>query len=665
MQLRPLQALVVVALLAAASPVGAGERTQQADPRYFAETGYRVSNDKFWDFFQKRGGPRTFGYPVSREMTLQGFTVQFFQRTAMQLAPSGVQTLNLLDEGLLPYTTINGSTFPGPDSAVTKEAPNASDLDKVIGFTRQNAPDTWEGKPVNFFKTFSSTVGYEEAFPRGDGPPAILPFLNLEIWGMPTSRPTQDPNNHDFVYLRFQRGIMHYDDACKCTQGLLLADFLKALMTGDNLPTDLQAQAAASKFYKVYAESAADGLARPDALSGTNLKDAFVKQSPGQVAAAPSAPAREGEAKPPPTAKPQAPARTRTGTPYRAASPEYGMNVFVWGHPATTERDLKKVGAAGFTWQKTLFQWRAIEPAKGQYDWEEADRVVAASAKAGVKIIARIDLQPAWARKSCGDSCNGAPDKYEDYGNFIYAFVDRYASDSPIGQVQAIEVWNEPNLSREWGNQPINRAQADDYVRLLKTAYQKAKQADPSVAVITGGLSPTETDNDDARPDDAYLRWMYEAGAKPYFDVLGAHGAGYKAPPSLSPEEAAANPGYGGHRFFTFRRVEDLRKVMEANGDADKQIWLLEFGWTSDAVHPAYSWHQVSEEQKADYLVGAYQWAYQNWKPWIGVMTLWNLPDPAWGPDREEYWWSIANPDGTSRPAYDRLLKARKDNVLP
>jgi hypothetical protein len=46
-------------------------------------------------------------------------------------------------------------------------------------------------------------------------------------------------------------------------------------------------------------------------------------------------------------------------------------------------------------------------------------------------------------------------------------------------------------------------------------------------------------------------------------------------------------------------------------------------------------------------------------------MTLWNLPDPGWGPDREEYWWSVANPDGSSRPAYDRLLKARKDGTLP
>ena len=68
---------------------------------------------------------------------------------------------------------------------------------------------------------------------------------------------------------------------------------------------------------------------------------------------------------------------------------------------------------------------------------------------------------------------------------------------------------------------------------------------------------------------------------------------------------------HSGCRVFTFQRVEDLRQVMVANGDADKQVWLLEFGWTTDG-HPAYAWHAISEQQHADYLVGSYQWAAKN-----------------------------------------------------
>ena len=45
---------------------------------------YRDDRDAFWDFFQKRGGLRTFGYPVSRDFLFYGCTTQLFQRVAMQ-----------------------------------------------------------------------------------------------------------------------------------------------------------------------------------------------------------------------------------------------------------------------------------------------------------------------------------------------------------------------------------------------------------------------------------------------------------------------------------------------------------------------------------------------------------------------------------------------------
>jgi hypothetical protein len=159
-------------------------------------------------------------------------------------------------------------------------------------------------------------------------------------------------------------------------------------------------------------------------------------------------------------------------------------------------------------------------------------------------------------------------------------------------------------------------------------------------------------------PDDEFIRGMYEAGAAQYFDMLGVNAPGYAAPPEVSPEEAASTPAYGGHRWNAFRHVEDIRQIMLMYGDGQKQIAILEMGWTTDPVHPEYSWFRVSEEQQAEYLVNAYWYAYEHWRPWIGIMTAVYIADPYWTPEDEQYWWSISLPnwpETITRPAYDAL----------
>jgi len=260
----------------AAAPV-----TTTNDARYFTQTGYRVSEDAFWNYFQFRGGARSFGYPVSNAFYLMGTKVQVFQRQIMQLRPDGgVQTMNILDDGLLPYTRMNGSIFPAPDPAVISQSPKPDDPDylpKALDFVRATAPDSFDGQPVNFSKTFFSSVTAKDAYPNGvpAGADVLLPYFNLEIWGLPTSRPAHDPSNPDFIYQRFQRGIMHYDKSCSCTQGLLLADYVKALLTGQNLPADLADQARASKLANQFRPNAPQWLARPGDLPGSDLTNAF------------------------------------------------------------------------------------------------------------------------------------------------------------------------------------------------------------------------------------------------------------------------------------------------------------------------------------------------------------------------------------------------------
>ena len=98
------------------------------------------------------------------------------------------------------------------------------------------APDEHGGRPVRFFQTFASQVDLATAFPNGVGNPDLLPGVNLELAGAVTSPPVTDPNNPNFIYQRFQRVILHYDATSGVTQPVLLADYFKAILTGENLP---------------------------------------------------------------------------------------------------------------------------------------------------------------------------------------------------------------------------------------------------------------------------------------------------------------------------------------------------------------------------------------------------------------------------------------------
>ncbi|HOG45991.1 MAG TPA: cellulase family glycosylhydrolase [Anaerolineae bacterium] len=363
------------------------------------------------------------------------------------------------------------------------------------------------------------------------------------------------------------------------------------------------------------------------------------------------APAAEQTATVPPAGATATPLPNPAPATVRLNSPEYGMQAFLWWRPEVASRDVQLVKNAGFGWIKQGIGWREVELEKGQFNWTQLDDIAKWIGEQQLDLIARLDHQPQWA--GGGFPTNGPPTNYQDFGDFVYALASRYK-----GRFRAYEIWNEPNLAREWGGQPPSPAQ---YAALLKVAYARIKQADPNAIVVSAGLTPTGTYSAEAMPDDVYLEQLYQAmggSSAGYFDALGAHAPGYKAPPETSPEQVAADPAYGGQRFFCFRRVEDLRKIMVKYGDTNKQIYILEMGWTSDPVNAAYAWHRVTEQEKADYLVRAYQYAKQNWSPWIGLMSLIYIVDPGWTEQNEQYWWAITDPgypDVKPRPAYTAL----------
>ena len=191
--------------------------------------------------------------------------------------------MNVLDPEIFPYTRVNGSIFPPPDDALKNSTPPVGSPNystAILQFVRDNAPNQAFGQPVNFGQTFFTSVTPQQA---GTSDPNLLGLFDLEIWGAPISQPAQDPGNSNFIYQRFQRGIMHYT-VNQGTRGILLADYVKQIMIGPtlpaggnnpNLPTDLAQQAQGSRFFDQYCPGGTRWLCRPNDMPDSNLTYAF------------------------------------------------------------------------------------------------------------------------------------------------------------------------------------------------------------------------------------------------------------------------------------------------------------------------------------------------------------------------------------------------------
>ncbi len=280
------------------------------------------------------------------------------------------------------------------------------------------------------------------------------------------------------------------------------------------------------------------------------------------------------------------------------------------------QQSLRMVREMGTPWIVEFFPWPYIEPKEGEFAWDHADTVIEHAKNQGLTVIARLSWTPAWVR---ADHSEGDPDRettltylspesYGQFADFVARFVARYR-----GRVDHVIIWNEPNLSFEWGYRPVD---PEGYADLLREVYPRVQAANPEVVVLAGALAPTL--EPEASPvgmsDLIYLERMYEAGAAPYFDGLSAHVYGHTSPPEEPPAADRIN----------FRRVELLRDIMVAYGDDHKPIYITEAGWND---HPRWT-GAVSPAERIEYTIGAYQWSYHHW-PWCEVVAMWAFRYPA------------------------------------
>jgi hypothetical protein len=245
----------------------------------------------------------------------------------------------------------------------------------------------------------------------------------------------------------------------------------------------------------------------------------------------------------------------------------------------------------------------------------------------------------------------GEHDKVMDPG-----YQDEYArglAAMAAAGADAIEVWNEPNIDREWPNGQISGA---NYTRLLAKAYNAIKAANPGTMVV--GAAPAPTGFWGAAGcaangcnDDAFLAQMAAAGAANYMDCIGAHhNAG-----TTSPSVSSGRPE-GNHYSWYF--LPTLNLYYGAFGGARK-VCFTELGYLTPegypslaSTAPAFAWAEnTTVAEQAQWLAEAASISGNSGK--VRLMIVFNVDFDYYGSDPQAGY-AIIRPGGNC-PACDSL----------
>ena len=327
-----------------------------------------------------------------------------------------------------------------------------------------------------------------------------------------------------------------------------------------------------------------------------------------------------------------------------------GLNTFLEQEvePAKRQRSLELLKAAGVGWIRQELPWEQVEPeAKGQATWDKFDDIVSRARGEDIELLLRLDTSPRWALPPGAPDGLSPPARLEDYWDFVEQVATRYR-----GRVRAYQIWNEPNLTNEWGRQPPNAA---DYLRLLQGASQRIRRADPDALVVMAALAPTLTQSAEAENELIYLQQLYDAGLRPGadYDVLAVQAYGLRG----GPDDPRVGPS-----DVTFSRPELVRQVMQRNGDTTTPVWATEVGWNVNPPDFAEQrFGRVTPTLQARYTLRAFSRAEQQW-PWLQTLFIWywkRADETNRGEDW--YWFRLADPDFSLQPVYYAL---RDGNLL-
>jgi uncharacterized protein YraI len=305
-------------------------------------------------------------------------------------------------------------------------------------------------------------------------------------------------------------------------------------------------------------------------------------------------------------------------TPVRGFS--YGGHVKFFGEAA-----VNAMRRAGMTWAKHQVRYfRGMSP-------DGAAGIIADTHAKGFHVLLGVVGSPAELL---------TPGYYDEYAAYLAGLAAAGAD--------AIEVWNEPNIDREWPTGQISGAM---YTDLLAKAYNAIKAANPNTLVISGAPAPTGFFGgcQAGGCDDAvFIQQMAQAGAARYMDCVGVHYNEGIVPPTQTSGDPRSE-------YFTRYYPSMVSTYSRAFGGR-KPLCFTELGYLSPEglgpLPPGFQWAQnVTVAQQANWLGQIIRAARRSGN--VRLVIVWNVDFQQYDADPMAGY-AIIRPDG-SCPACDTI----------
>jgi hypothetical protein len=202
-------------------------------------------------------------------------------------------------------------------------------------------------------------------------------------------------------------------------------------------------------------------------------------------------------------------------------------------------------------------RWYDLEPRRNEFDFERLDKYVALAQQKHVKVLLPLFGTPPWASARPSEIERGnplgsasEPANMDYWRSFVRAVATRYK-----GQIEAYEIWNEPNLKMFW------TGSVEQLVTMTREAFEVIEGVDPTALVV----SPSCTTESGPQYLDAFLK----KGGGQFSDVIGYHFYVHTKPPEVMVDLATR-----------------VKETLRAN-HIDKPVWNTEAGAEEPKLIPS------------------------------------------------------------------------------